>query len=201
MLWVGKSGIRRRTSRFNGNFNNNRLQWCNKKFELHVGLGQAFCWTHSVKPLKGSLQQKSSRQAWTWQEKFPSWCFSDLAKTSFSSHTGLVRGLHSLLIRMGHSMNLSSKSEERKSVRSDLRQLVSFCRAEPQRAWTTSDLGRGERRINFKIAPILYLLASFWRGFPTTEETWFRFVLGKLWRNAKWPSRSSLCRFRESGYW
>jgi hypothetical protein len=30
---------------------------------VHVGLGQAFCWTHSVKPGKGSLQQKSSRQA------------------------------------------------------------------------------------------------------------------------------------------
>ena len=55
-------------------------------------------------------------------------------------------GLPSLLIRMGHILNSSSKwkNEARQSVKSDLRQLLSFCRAEPLRAWTTSGLGKGE---------------------------------------------------------
>ena len=55
-------------------------------------------------------------------------------------------GLPSLLIRMGHMLNSSSKwkNEARQSVKSDLRQLLSFYRAEPQRAWTTSGLGKGE---------------------------------------------------------
>ena len=55
-------------------------------------------------------------------------------------------GLPSLLIRMGHMLNSSSKwkNEARQSVKSDLRQLLSFCRAEPQRAWTTSGLRKGQ---------------------------------------------------------
>ena len=55
-------------------------------------------------------------------------------------------GLPSLLIRMGHMLNSSSKwkNEARQSVKSDLQQLLSFCRAEPLRAWTTSGLGKGE---------------------------------------------------------
>jgi hypothetical protein len=71
-------------------------------------------------------------------------------------------GLHSLLIRMGH-MNSSSKSEERQSVRSDLRQLVSFCRAEPQRAWTTSDLGKGE--LTLRLLRFCTSLQAFEEGF------------------------------------
>jgi hypothetical protein len=70
-------------------------------------------------------------------------------------------GLHSLLIRMGQ--NLSSKSEERQSVRSDLRQLVSFCRAEPQRAWTTSDLGKGE--LTLRLLRFCTSLQAFEEGF------------------------------------
>lgn len=55
-------------------------------------------------------------------------------------------GLPSLLIRMGQMLNSSQnwKDETRQSVKSDLQQLVSFCRAEPQRAWTTPGLGKGE---------------------------------------------------------
>jgi 16S rRNA A1518/A1519 N6-dimethyltransferase RsmA/KsgA/DIM1 with predicted DNA glycosylase/AP lyase activity len=59
--------------------------------------------------------------------------------------------------------NLSSKSEERQSVRSDLRQLVSFCRAEPQRAWTTSDLGKGE--LTLRLLRFCTSLQAFEEGF------------------------------------
>jgi hypothetical protein len=55
-------------------------------------------------------------------------------------------GMSSFIIGMEQMFNSSPKwkNEAQKSAKHDLRQLLSFCRAEPQRAWTTSGLGKGE---------------------------------------------------------
>jgi hypothetical protein len=54
-------------------------------------------------------------------------------------------GLESLLSSMEKSVSLPKWQEDaRQSAINHLRQLISFCYAEPQRAWTTSGLEKGE---------------------------------------------------------
>lgn len=55
-------------------------------------------------------------------------------------------GLHSLLVRMGKSLKSIAKSNEEAQTKAlgDLRQLISYCCAEPREVWTKSGMKRGE---------------------------------------------------------
>ena len=55
-------------------------------------------------------------------------------------------GLHSLLVRIGKSLKSTARSNEEARTKAlpDLRQLISYCCAEPREVWNKSGIKKGE---------------------------------------------------------
>jgi hypothetical protein len=89
-------------------------------------------------------------------------------------------GLHSLLVRIGTSLKSTARSNEeaRTKALSDLRQLISYCCAEPREVWTKSGMKNGEltqRLLDFCISlrvreEGLYLLKNLALNFDKDSQ-------------------------------